>query len=134
MTLNNENRNTIVIYRLEKAKETLLEAKGNIEMGFWHASANRLYYACYYAVTALLIRNGYSAHTHSGVFTLLGKHFVLEGLISKEQNKFYGALLELRQNSDYSDRVVIQEKDIIPLLEPAEQFIAEIEKLIKETE
>ena len=130
MTLNAENRKTIVNHRLQKAKNTLVEAKGNIEMGFWHTAANRLYYVCYYAVTALLIKNGYSAHTHGGVFTLLGKHFVLEGLVSKEQNQLYGTLLELRQKGDYNDWIVIQEENIVPLIEPVENFIREIEQLI----
>ena len=132
MTLNEENRSIIVNHRLQKAKETWAEAKGNIEMCFWHTAANRLYYACFYAVTALLIKNGYSAHTHSGVLTLLGKHFVLKGIVSKEQNRLYGRLLELRQDGDYNDWVVVTESDIFPLLEPAEKFIAEIEKLINE--
>jgi hypothetical protein len=32
MTLNEENRNSIVTHRLQKAKETLKETKKNIEM------------------------------------------------------------------------------------------------------
>ena len=99
-------------------------------MKFWHTAANRLYYACYYAVTALLIKNGYTARTHSGVFSLLGKHFVLENIISKEQNNLYGALLELRQDGDYDDWRTIHEEDVKPLIEPAENFIKEIENLI----
>jgi uncharacterized protein (UPF0332 family) len=54
MTIDEENRSIIVNYRLQRSKETLLETKKNVEMGFWHTGANRLYYACYYAVTALL--------------------------------------------------------------------------------
>ena len=132
MTIDEENKNDIVNYRLQKAKDTLTEAKGNIEMGFWHTAANRVYYACYYAVTALLIKNGYETHTHHGVFTLFGKHFVLPGIVSKEQNKLFGKLLELRQSGDYSDTIVVKEQNIKPLFEPAENFIAEIEKLIKD--
>ena len=130
MTLSIENRNNIVNHRLQKAKETFKETKKNIEMELWHTAANRLYYACYYAVTALLIKNGYSAHTHSGVITLLNKHFVVEGIIGKEQSRLYGRILELRQKGDYSDWVIINEENIKPLVEPAEMLIAEIESLI----
>jgi len=130
--LDEENRSIIVNYRLQRAKETLSEVNEIVKMGYWHTAANRLYYACYYAVTALLIKNGYTAHTHHGVFTLLGKHFVLENLVSNEHNKLYGKLLDLRQTGDYGDMVVVKESDIIPLIQPAEKFIAEIEKLIHE--
>ena len=130
MTLSEENRKYIVNHRLQKAHDTLKEAKGNIDMGFWHTAAKRLYYACYYVVTALLIKNGFTVRTHNGVFTLLGKHFVLEGIVSNEQNKLYGKLLELRQDGDYDDWKVISEYDVKPLIEPAQKFIAEIEGLI----
>ena len=133
MTLNEDDRSSIVNYRLQRAKETLVEANGSFGMGFWHATANRLYYACYYAVTALLIKNGHTAHTHNGVLTILSKHFVLEGLISKEQGKLYGKILELRQKGDYSDWIVIHKETVMPLLEPAENFINTIEKLINDS-
>ena len=132
MILNREERDTIVIYRLKRAHETLAEAKGNIEMGFWHAAANRLYYACYYAVNALLIKNGYTARTHNGVFRLFGRYYVATGIISKEKNKLYRNLFNLRQAGDYEDWFDIDEKDIKPLLEPSKKFITEIENLINE--
>ena len=130
MTLSKEERDTIVIYRLQRANETLEEAKGNMEMGYWHVTANRLYYACFYAVSALLVKNGHTARTHNGVFSLFGQHFVLTEIISKEQNRLYRNLFNLRQGGDYGDYIVIEEEDIIPLIQPAENFIAEIEKLI----
>ena len=131
MTLHYEEREAIVAHRIQRANETLIEAKGNIEMGFWHSAANRLYYACYYAVCSLLIKNGYNARTHSGVFGLFGLHFVSKGLISKEQNKFYRKLFDLRQNGDYDDWFDIEANDVQPLFEPAKAFIAEIENLIE---
>ena len=132
MTLSKEERDTIVMYRLQRAKETLAEAKGNVKMEFWHAAANRLYYACFYAVSALLIRNGYGARSHNGVFSLFGRYFVVTGMVSKEQNKLYRNLFNLRQGGDYSDWVIVEEKDIVPLLEPAEYFITDIENLIND--
>ena len=99
-------------------------------LNHWHLSANRLYYACYYAVSALLIKHGHSARTHSGVISLLSLHFVSKGLISKEQGKFYGNLFELRQAGDYDEWVTIEAKHVLPRIEPAEQFISVIENLI----
>jgi len=133
MTLQQEDRNALITIRLQKAKETLSEAKGNMQLGYWRVTANRLYYACYYAATALLIKNNITAHTHAGVINQLGLHFVTKGLISREQGKLLKRLFELRQNGDYSDWFNIEEQDIIPLLEPAEKFIAEMEKLIHST-
>jgi len=132
MKLTNEERETLAKYRLEKANETLSDAQEIAKIKRWRVVANRLYYACFYAVSALLTKNNFSAQTHNGVFGLFGLHFVLKGKVSKEQNKLYRNLFDLRQTGDYDDFAVISESDIAPLLQPAEQFIAEIEKLINE--
>ncbi|MBA7554875.1 hypothetical protein ES705_47511 [subsurface metagenome] len=47
-----------VNYRLQKAKDTILEVKTLIDNQYWNTAINRLYYACFYAVGALLIKNG----------------------------------------------------------------------------
>ena len=132
MKLNEVEREAIVKYRLERANKTLAEAVSNVENCCWHAAANRLYYACFYAACALLINNGHTTRTHNGVFTLLGEHFVSTGLISRELNKFYRKILELRQTGDYDDFIELTENEVLMLLEPAEQFINVIENLINE--
>jgi uncharacterized protein (UPF0332 family) len=52
--------------------------------------------------------------------------------LSKEYNKLYRNLFDLRQNGDYSDWISVEEDDILPLLAPAQQFIETIEKLVSE--
>ena len=130
MKLNDIEREAVVKYRLERANKTLAEAISNVENCCWHAAANRLYYACFYATCALLIDNGHATRTHNGVFSLLGEHFVSVGLISREQNKFYRRVLELRQTGDYDDFIDFTENEILPLVEPAKQFIKTMENLI----
>ena len=134
MTLSHEDRESLVALRLQRAKETLTEVKGNIELGFWRVVANRMYYACFYAVSALLIKKGLTAHTHSGVINQLGLHFVKKGLISMEQGKMYSRLFDIRQTGDYNDWISIEENDVIPLIEPVNDFIESIEKLIEREE
>ena len=130
MRLDKAERDAVVKYRLGRANKTLAEAISNIENCCWHAAANRLYYACFYAACALLINNEHTARTHRGVFSVLGEHFVSIGLISREQNKFYRRVLELRQTGDYDDFIEFTENEILPLVEPAKQFINTIENLI----
>lgn len=54
--LNSETRAAIVSYRLERAHETLQEADYNANGGYYNTAINRLYYACYYAASALLLK------------------------------------------------------------------------------
>lgn len=59
MPLTDEERRAIVVYRLEKAEGALVEARDCASLGHWTLAANRLYYAAYYASSALLISAGH---------------------------------------------------------------------------
>lgn len=74
--LTDTDRTEIVKYRLEKAYRTYNEAIGSIENGYVETAANRLYYAAYYVVSALLISYKYEASTHNGVIQMFGKVFL----------------------------------------------------------
>jgi len=130
MTLTNEERKQVVTHRLQRAKETLQEAKIMAETEYWHGAVNRLYYACYYVASALLIKHEHIVRTHSGVINLLGLHFVSKGLISEEKGSFYGRLFTLRQSGDYNDWVEINPETVKLMMAPAEEFITSLEKLI----
>lgn len=74
--LSDTDRIEIVKYRIEKAYRTYQEAVGSIKNGYVETAANRLYYAAYYAVSALLISYKYEASTHNGVIQMFGKVFL----------------------------------------------------------
>src|ERR1035437_8085324 len=131
MSLSDEERDAVVFYRIQKAKETWKEAEGIAGLGYWNAVINRLYYACYYITSALLVQNGHTAQTHSGVIRLFGLNFVVKGIVSKEQSKFYSKLFELRQTGDYDDLYNLTEEEVEPLIEQALNYIQEIEILLK---
>ena len=71
--LSDTDRIEVVKYRIEKANRTYKEAVGSIENGYVETAANRLYYAAYYAVSALLISYKYEASTHNGVIQMFGR-------------------------------------------------------------
>lgn len=131
MSLTDDEREAIVAFRLQKGKETLEEAEGIATLGYWNAVANRLYYACYYITSALLIKNKYAAQTHRGVIHLLGLHFIKKGIVSQNAGKFYSKLYELRQTGDYDDLFNLTEEDVSPMIEIAQSYIEELTKLIE---
>ena len=131
MSLSDEERDAVVFYRIQKAKDTWKEAEGISKLGYWNAVINRLYYACYYMTSALLVYNGHTAQTHTGVIKLFGLNFVMTGLISKEQSRFYSMLFELRQTGDYDDLYNLSEEEVQPLIGSALKYIESIEILLK---
>ena len=130
MSLADKDREEIVKLRLDKANNALAEVPVLIENKFYTTAANRLYYACFYAVGALLVNDKHDAHTHKGVKTLLGLHYVKESKIDKSFAKMYERLFTMRQRGDYEDTFIIEEEKIKPYIEQAKNFITEIEHLI----
>lgn len=131
MSLSDDERDAIVAFRIQKSKDTLDEAKGIATLGYWNAVVNRLYYACYYVTSALLIKNKYAAQTHRGVIHLLGLHFIKEGLVSKDAGKFYSKLYELRQTGDYDDLFSLTEEDVKPMISSAQTYFDELIQLLE---
>ena len=130
--LSDEHRMALVTYRLERARKTLEEAKYMRKGDFFNAAVNRLYYACYYAATALLLARNIEANTHSGVKTMLSFHFVRTGLLSLEDGTTFSNLFDKRHSSDYEDFTFCDAALVDYLLPRSEDFVAAIEKLINQ--
>lgn len=122
----------LFFYRLERAQETLEDARILANSERWNACMNRLYYACFYAVSALLIKEGYSSSKHTGVRSLFNLHFVKTGVVPKELARIYNDLFERRQESDYTDFITFKESQVQPLIPQAEEFVERISILIHE--
>ena len=128
--MDKEKRIAIVDYRFENADKTMAEIPILIQNELWNTAVNRLYYACYYAVTALLINSDIEAYTHSGVRNMLSLHFTKTGKLSTKWNKFYSDLFEDRQTGDYEDFVDFDCETVKNLHVQAISFIKLIKELI----
>ncbi len=129
--LTDDNYEDLVKYRRDRAHETLAEIPYLKERGYYNTATNRLYYACYYAASALLIKNHITTNTHAGVKMMLGLHFVSKGLVSKESGRAFSALFDSRQHSDYDEFVYSTAEEVDELYAKATKFIDEIESLLK---
>ena len=122
----------LVHYRQERAREALEEARLLFDAGHLHTYVNRLYYACFYAVSALLFSQGQSTSKHTQLRALLHKELVKSGQVSVEQGRFFDLLFNNRQKGDYSDLVVFQAEEIAPWLKQATHLVDCLIRLIPE--
>jgi uncharacterized protein (UPF0332 family) len=74
---------TLISYRMERAHESLDEAEMILDSGRINAHVNRLYYACFYAVSALLLTRDFSTSKHGYLRSLMHREFVKTGIIPK---------------------------------------------------
>lgn len=122
------NREEYLNYRFRRAEESYEEALILAKEERWNAVINRLYYACFYAVIALLIKNNISTQTHDGARTQFGLIFVKTGIIDKESGKLFSKLFDYRQKGDYGDLFDYNEVLTKPLINKLNEFLIEIKK------
>lgn len=129
-----EDIQALINYRLQRADETLEEARLMQNIGHWNTCANRLYYASFYAVSALLVKDGNSSSKHSGIKALFNRYYVKPGVLSKENGRLYNRLFDLRQEGDYIDFVSLTSEIVDPLVGKTVMLIETIRSLIVSTE
>jgi uncharacterized protein (UPF0332 family) len=125
-----EERLNIVRYRMDNARQTLNEVLDHCERGYYNTAVNRMYYACFYAASALLVANHIEAKSHDGVRQMLGKHFVLTGKLPVNLGKFYTLIFAKRSSGDYEDFINYSRKDVEEWFPNAKEFISAIDKLL----
>lgn len=124
------SKEDLIKYRLKRAKESLEEAVILSETNHWNTVANRLYYASFYAVTALLIKFDNSSASHSGTKTLFNREFIRTGKMDKKYGILFNNLFNKRQEGDYEDFQFFEAETIRPLISLVEKFINEVENIL----
>lgn len=130
MALTLDDKRAIIAYRIQKSKDALKEAHDNAQLGHWSLVANRLYYALFHLSSALAIDKGYSTKSHAGLICLLGKDFVQNGLLSKEDARLVSRLQNMRQMGDYDDLFDWEEEDVSPLFPKVEILLGKMQQLL----
>lgn len=126
-----EEVQVLIKYRLERSHEALDEARMLLEQKHTNTYINRLYYACFYAVSALLLMKGLSSAKHSGIRSLFHQKFVKHGLVAIELGQLYDRLYDNRQKADYADLVRFDIEEVRDWYGETERFLSAIEKVIK---
>ena len=125
-----ENRSDYIKYRFNRAEESFEEALILADNNKWNAVINRLYYSCFYAVIALLLKHDIDTKSHDGTRIQFGLNFIKTGKIAKEKGKLYSKLFDYRQKGDYGDLFDYDEELVSPLIGQVKDFIGEIKTYI----
>lgn len=117
-------------YRIEKSEQAYFDAKLLATQGSWNACVNRLYYACYYMVSALALQNNIQTQTHSGLKAQFNLHFIKTNKVSIDMGKLYADLIDSRQKGDYGDLYDFDKETVEDFIEPVGEFISTLKRLI----
>lgn len=122
----NEHTRELIRHRLGRATDAISEAKYLLQGNFIPSAAARSYFACFYAVSALLLTKELSSKTHKGTRILFGQHFIETSIISAERGRFFSEVFAFRQEGDYTDILNISLEDAQNLIVQAEEFVKDI--------
>lgn len=93
-------------------------------------AVNRIYYAMFYAVTALACAHGFTTASHSQLRGYFNREFVKTGLIPAQHGKAYGIAFDSRKKGDYDDLVEFEKEQVHEMLSEATEFLRVIKHLI----
>jgi uncharacterized protein len=122
----------VIRYWLEKTNESLAAAEDEMRANRLSFSVNRIYYACFYVVSAYLLQQRLQFKKHSGVRASFHKHLVKSGLVSIEHGKLYEELFEARQRGDYIELVRFEANQVEEWLARAHGFVDAVRSLIND--
>lgn len=132
MSLSDEERRTIVQLEIERAKRTFKEVEALKNAELWNGVANRLYYAVFHAISALMIHDGHQVHTHHGSHAMFGQQYIKTGILPAEYGRLYNQLQTMREESDYNCAFDADPEALEGKIEPARQMIETIEKMVND--
>ena len=120
----------LVAYRMKRAREAIDEAKILFDGGHINSYISRLYYACFYAVSALLLMKDISTSKHGYLRSLMHREFVKTGQIPKELGKHFDLLFNNRLKGDYADFASFKAEDVSGWLKETQTFVDHADGLI----
>ena len=124
---------TLIQSRIRQADETLADAETLFNA---HSNArsivNRTYYAIFYAMNALLLKENISIQTskHMGIIALFNKELIHKGKIDKKYSVVIHHQFEMRQKGDYKALVEISTDEAKESIREAKEFLDVIKENI----
>lgn len=122
----------LISYRLERSRESLRASEIMLENSMLTFSMNRVYYAMFYAVQALLVLRKVSFSKHGQVKAYFNREMIKTGIFPTEMGRLYNKTFEYRQKFDYVDYSSPDREMVSEYLEKDRGFISNIHEYLRQ--
>jgi len=119
-------------YRFRKAEEMLASAKRDMEAEDYASTNNRLYYAIFHAMRAVLALDGEDFKKHSAVIARFTLSYLKSEILPREYSKLISNASLIRNRSDYEDFYICSIEDTNVLFSGAVAFCVDIGKYLEQ--
>lgn len=131
MIIEDNDRENLINYRLEQAKETISDVKLLIENNRLRSAVNRIYYGMFYSLLALGLANQFETSKHAQLIGWFNKNFINQGLIDSKYGKIINKALNRRTKGDYDTYVEFEKDIVIEMFAEMQDFISEIKSYLE---
>ena len=125
-----DHKGAVIKYWMEKAWESMESAKSEFNSGRNTTAVRNLYYACFYALTAVLPNEGRSFKNHTEDKAALHKDLIRTGMLEPEWGKFYNRIFDSRHEGDYQPLRTFDADEVKLYLDEGAGFIAQMQRLL----
>jgi uncharacterized protein (UPF0332 family) len=123
-------RAEVIAFWLGRSDEAVASALAELAAGRCAFAVNRAYYACFYALSAVLLAGGRKYVKHSGVRAALHRDLIRTERLDPSWGRVYDRVFENRQRGDYQELVVFDAEHANELCEEATEFVAQMRRLL----
>ena len=124
--MQDENKLILSGLRYEHVLECMETARELVALGHFKSAANRIYYAAFHSMRAILALDGIDMKHHSGVISEFRKRYIKTGVFDVSMSGIISELFNLRTGCDYDDFYVISKDAVVQHLKNAEVFVSAV--------
>ncbi|SHJ88685.1 Uncharacterized protein, contains HEPN domain, UPF0332 family [Tangfeifania diversioriginum] len=124
--INNHDREILIQYRLDQAKQTIGEVSKLIEMDLLNVAVNRIYYGIFYCLTALALKFEFSSSKHSQLIGWFNQTFIKTQKIEVKYGKIIRDAYKNRSDGDYAPFISFSKTDVQDMQKDMIDFIERI--------
>jgi uncharacterized protein (UPF0332 family) len=129
--ITDNDRNELILYRLNQAQETMFEVEKLIEATLFKVAVNRIYYGIFYCLTALALKYEFKSSKHLQLIGWFNQNFIKTSLIDIRYGKILKDAFETRTEGDYLPYIEFEKPDAIIMYEGMKDFIQHLTAFIK---
>ena len=126
-----ENRKDLIGYRLEQARNAIIEAQLMIDNEMFSAALNRVYYGMFYVVLALALKYKFETSKHQQLIGWFNREFVAAKAVDAKYGKIIRIAFQNRSKGDYDAFIEFSPEEAELMLSDMIEFTDVIKKIIE---
>lgn len=129
--MHEEECRLLAVHRVSRAGECLEESRVMLENNKLNGAANRVYYAVFNCMRAVLSLENADYSSHKGVISHFQREYIKTGVFEKDFAVLIRMAESFRHDSDYKDYFVPDREELVELIEKCADFCIVIEAYCK---